>query len=147
MKILFVCSGNTCRSPMAEALMKHEAARRGITGHEFQSAGLNAVEGERASKYAVEAMAARGIDIDRRLACQIHAQMVLDADIVLTMSKKQARTLGEELPQYASRVYTLGEYAGTGEDVEDPYMGSATDYEHVAQQLETLVSRVMDRLR
>jgi protein-tyrosine-phosphatase len=147
MKILFVCSGNTCRSPMAEALIKQEAARRGITGHSFQSAGLNAVEGGRASKYAVEAMAARGIDIDRRLALQVNSQMVLDADVVLAMTKNQAHTLMEELPQYASRVYTLGEYAGVGGDVEDPYNGSAADYEHAARQIEDYVGRVLDRLR
>lgn len=147
MKILFVCSGNTCRSPMAEALMKCETERRGITSHEFLSAGLNVVPGSRASKYAVEAMAARGIDIGRRLAQQITAQMVLEADAVLTMTREQANTLMDELPQYSAKVHTIGGYAGVGGDVEDPYMGSPKDYEKTAMQLQELTARVLDMIR
>jgi protein-tyrosine-phosphatase len=147
MKVLFVCSGNTCRSPMAEVLIKQEAARRGVTGHDFQSAGLNAVPGDRASKHAVEAMAARGLEIDRRLAVQITAQMVLEAGLVLTMTREQAYTLIEELPQFGQKVYALSDYAGAGGDVQDPYMGSAADYERIAVQLEELVSLALDRMR
>lgn len=147
MKFLFVCSGNTCRSPMAEALTKKEAARRGLTGHEFQSAGLNAVPGARVEKYAVEAMSVRGIDIDRRLARQITAQMVLEADVVLVMTRSQANTLMDELPQHSAKVHTIGGYSGIGGDIKDPYMGSAADYEHIAVQLEEMVFRMLDRLR
>jgi protein arginine phosphatase len=147
MKVLFVCTGNTCRSPMAEALIKHEAARRSITGHDFQSAGLNSVPGSRASKYAVEAMAARGIDIDRRMARQITAQMVLEADAVLVMTRNQANTLMDELPQYGAKVHTIGGFAGISGDVDDPFQGNAADYELTARRLEELVFRVLDRLR
>lgn len=147
MKVLFVCSGNTCRSPMAEALIKREASRRGATGHEFHSAGLNVVPGSRASKYAVEAMAARGIDIDRRLAQQIIPQMVHEADLVLTMTRDQADTLKDELPQDASKVHTIGGFAGMPGDIDDPYLGGAMDYERVAAILEEISRRVLDSIR
>lgn len=146
MKILLVCSGNTCRSPMAEALLKQEASRRGMTGYDFHSAGLHTSPGSRASKYAVEAMAARGIDIDRRQSQQISAQMVQEANMVLTMTRQQAYTLIEELPQYGHKVLALGDYVGAGGDVQDPWMGSAGDYERIAVQLEEMVSLVLDRL-
>jgi protein-tyrosine phosphatase len=147
MKVLFVCTGNTCRSPMAEALVKKEAARRGIAGHDFQSAGISAEPDGRASRYAVEAMAARGVDISRRPARQVDAHMVMNADIVLAMTKGQKRQLSSDLPQHAGKIQTIGEFARTGEDVPDPYGGSAANYERVAAQLERLAALVLDRLK
>jgi protein-tyrosine-phosphatase len=132
---------------MAEALVKKEAIHRGISGHDFQSAGINAAPDSRASKYAVETMAARGIDIDHRLARQVNAQMVTEADVVLVMTEEQRRTLIENLPQHAAKIHTIGGFARVDGDVEDPFGGTSRDYERVAQQLEELVGRVLDRLK
>lgn len=147
MKILFVCTGNTCRSPMAEALTKKEAARRGMTGHDFQSAGIHVEPGSRATKYAVDAMAARGIDIDYRPARQVNAQMVSDADAVLVMTRAHREALRADLPQNAQKIMTITEFAREEGDVEDPYDGTIRDYERVAVQLEELAARVLDRIK
>lgn len=132
---------------MAEALIKKEAGHRGMTGHEFQSAGLSAAPGSRASKYAVEAMAARGLDIDRRAARQVNAQMVMEADVVLVMTAEQKQSLREDLPQYAAKIKTIGEFARVDTDVLDPFDGTARDYERVAEQLEELAGLVLDRMK
>lgn len=147
MKILFVCSGNTCRSPMAEALIRYEAERRGLSGLEFRSAGLHAAPGSRASSEAVEEMAARGIDISRRPAVQITRKMIEEADAVLTMTHSQANALMDEMPQYSAKVHTIGGFAGKSGDVEDPWMGDAAEYERTATQLTELVLMILDRMR
>lgn len=146
MKVLFVCTGNTCRSPMAEALIKKEASRRGAVGHDFQSAGISAAPGGRASRHAVEAMEERGIDISRRPARQLDAHMVMSADLVLTMTEEQRKTLSADLPQYARRIRSIGEFTRTGEDVPDPYGGTAREYERAAARLERLAAMVLDKL-
>jgi protein-tyrosine-phosphatase len=131
---------------MAEALMKQESVRRGLSGMEFSSAGISVAPGSRASKHAVAAMADREIDIDRRTARQINAQMIMEADLILTMTAAQAKELKEELPQHAAKVHTLGEYAGEDVSIDDPYGRDAEVYERTAAQLERLVSKALDQM-
>lgn len=147
MKILLVCSGNTCRSPMAEVLMKREAEARGLSELEFASAGISVWPGSRASKNAVAAMAQRGLDIGRRASVQITPQLIAEADLVLTMTRSHADALREELPRYAARVHTLADYAGEEADVDDPYGRESEFYESTARQLERLVSLALDRMQ
>ena len=83
----------------------------------------------------------------RRIAVQVTPQLLSEADLVLTMTQSQADALHEELPRFAAKVHTLGEYSGQPGDVDDPYGRDAEVYEDTAKQLERLVALALDKLQ
>ena len=131
--ILFVCTGNTCRSPMAEALYKH------MTGKDASSAGLSAPFGAKASDYAVSIMEKMGINIKNHASRQIDYQMLETADAVITMTETQKAMLLYSVPEFEYKLFTLYEWAGKKGDVKDPFGGSEVVYEECAKELEELI--------
>ncbi|RYG71704.1 low molecular weight protein arginine phosphatase [Lentibacillus lipolyticus] len=104
MKILFVCTGNTCRSPMAEALLKHR-----MPSAEVQSAGIFAVKGQRPNEMAMDVLKQKGVSMDT--ASQPVTDELLDwADLVLTMTTQHKQSLILEHPDFQEKLYTLKEY-------------------------------------
>ena len=92
MKILFVCTGNTCRSPMAETVTKAVFKNKGIDA-DVESRGMYAQEGEPASEYAKLAMANYGLSLDEHTAKNITADDIKSADLILTMTQSHKRAL------------------------------------------------------
>ena len=121
MNILFVCTGNTCRSPMAQGLLEDMAKKKGLN-LVVKSAGIFALDGQRVSEEAVEALKEEGIDISDHKANMIHRDLVSEANIILTMSKSHKETLLSKYDFLKGKVFTLKEYAyGVEEDVLDPF--------------------------
>jgi len=146
MEILFVCTGNTCRSSMAEALARKILADRGIKKMTVSSAGVAAWQGSRATAEAVEALAMKGIDLKEHRATRLDSEIAGRAGLILTMTGAQREYILSVYPQTAGKVYTLAEFAGVDGDVPDPVGRSVLVYRNCAEKLEYMISQALDRL-
>jgi protein-tyrosine-phosphatase len=146
-KVLIVCTGNTCRSPLAAALLTHILARREARDVLVSSAGTGAWQGAPASEGAYLVGLEHGLDLSAHRARQLTGQLVADADLILTMSRshrQRAIDMGA-----GDRVHVLGEYSGlpgTDAEVPDPYGGELAEYRATYERLERLLAAVADRL-
>ena len=143
-RLLFVCAGNICRSPMAEALFRDLAkSHPPLETLTVGSAGTIAMNGNLPSASSVDVMREEfGLEIAPHRARPLSRR--LKSDLVLTMDReteRQAKAL-----KLRAQVEMLGDYVGTGEEVEDPYGRSHDRYREVALQLKRLIDLVVAKL-
>ncbi|MCI6376732.1 MAG: low molecular weight protein arginine phosphatase [Clostridiales bacterium] len=129
--ILFVCTGNTCRSPMAECMMNALLKRRGITGVRALSAGVYAASGAPASGGARRAMQRRGLSLEAHRSQPVTAALLARASMVMCMSQSHLAALRAQFPglQIPMRAFD-------DPPVSDPFGGGDDAYERAARDIE-----------
>lgn len=147
MNVLFVCAGNTCRSPLAAALAARELARTGLAAT-ATSAGVQAVDDAPATEASIQIAAEIGLDLRAHRARLLTRPMVLEADRVFVMDERQRAFIRVLAPEALERVHVLREYATAGTDrrgIADPFGGDLTVYRRTREELEDLVRRSLER--
>lgn len=139
-KVLFVCTGNTCRSPMAEIILKSKIKNAGLKGIRVSSAGLSAVAGDKMSKNSFVALKKLGLTAYGFKSKPLDVKTLLKHDLVICMTENHKRAIAS-----FPGVYSVNDFTGQG-DIPDPYGGDLNEYIRASHKIEDACNIIFEKL-
>ncbi|MFW0861701.1 MAG: low molecular weight protein arginine phosphatase [Dethiobacter sp.] len=145
--LLFVCTGNTCRSPLAKVLTEAALKVAGVSGWEVVSAGLAAHPGVPASFEAGVVAREIGLDLTLHRAKPLSTELLAKAELVLVMTTGHKTAVLSGAGGYVDKIYTVKEYVAMEGDVADPFGCGLASYRQTAEELHNLANLLVQKLK
>jgi len=142
--IMFVCTGNTCRSPMAEALMKKLLKENNIDGINVISRGLSVFENSPASENSIKAIEKYDVDLTSHRAKSLSPDEVEYCDLILTMSSNHKNIIISAFPDVKEKIFTIYEFSFNKDaDISDPFGGNIKIYEKCLDEIYKCIKEII----
>jgi protein-tyrosine-phosphatase len=148
-KILFVCTGNTCRSVMAQGLLKNMLRKEGIKDVKVNSAGIAALPSFAIYGVLEKVLKEEGIEISNHKPTRVTADVVKDADLILVMERRHKDAILEMAPEVKKKVFLLKEFAGEKEnlDIPDPIGQPEEVYRNRLQEIKGYLVKILKKIK
>jgi protein-tyrosine-phosphatase len=156
-KVLFVCTGNTCRSPMAEGILKSALKKKGVRHVDVSSAGTHGLHFAPASVFGAQIAKQKGVDLFRHRSRELTADMIKGANLILVMAQEHLDHISRIAPNAVNKTFLLRTFARVrgasnrgGEEIDpsvkDPIGGSLEEYQRSFSEIETEIERILPEL-
>ena len=148
MKLMFICTGNICRSAMAHVMLE-EQTKKMNKKIKIYSCGVYAEEGVRSTEQAIKVMKEYNIDLTRHRATHIRKSDIENMDLILCATTAHKNHVTSLYPKLKDRVYTMKEYAGYSKndlDIKDPWGYNLETYKRCAEEINECLKKIMEKI-